>query len=116
MKIQTYPKGIYQVLRIEDEVQVISDLSELQFLIEGYLRQGKRNIAVSFTSATYIYSGAIAILIQCFKKTRDGKGDLCIIEPKKEMLTIFEHLGISRIIPVYQSEDDLPSEKSAIAD
>ena len=112
MKIQTYPKGIYQILRIEDDVQVISDLSELQFLIEGYLRQGKRNIAVSFTGATYIYSGAIAVIVQCYKKIKEGKGDLCIIESKREMLTIFEHLGISKIIPVHQSEDDLPMERT----
>lgn len=112
MKIQTYPKGIYQILKIEDDVQVISDLSELQFLIEGYLRQGKRNIAVCFTSATYIYSGAIAVLIGCFKKIKDGKGELCILESKKEMLTIFEHLGLSKIINVYKSEDDLPTERS----
>ena len=113
MKLQSYSRGIYQILKIEDDVQVISDLSELQFLIEGYLRQGKCNIAVSFTSATYIYSGAIAVLVQCFKKIKDGRGDLCIIESKREMLSIFEHLGISKIIPVHESEDALPHESGS---
>ena len=62
MKIEMHSHGDYQVLRIEDELTVISDLSELTLIIEGYLKQGKRSIAVGFTTTSYIYSGAVAVL------------------------------------------------------
>jgi anti-anti-sigma factor len=109
MKIDIYSHGDYQVLKIEEDLQVISDLSELKFLIEGYLKRGRRHIAVGFTTASYIYSGALAVLVDCYKKIlRDG-GDLCIIEPNAEILGIFNLLNISKILHIYHSEDELPA-------
>jgi anti-sigma B factor antagonist len=108
MRIEMHSRGDYQVLRIEDELAVISDLSELTFLIEGYLKHGKRHIAVGFTTTSYIYSGAVAVLINCLKKIRDEGGDLCIIEPNPEMLSILSLININKIITIYESENDLP--------
>jgi anti-anti-sigma factor len=108
MKIDIYTHGDYQVLKIEEVLQVISDLSELKFLIEGYLKRGKRHIAVGFTTASYIYSGAIAVLVDCYKRIAKEGGDLCIIEPNQEILGIFSVLNISKILHIYQSEDELP--------
>jgi len=108
MKLQIYPRGIYQVLRIEEDLDVIAELTELQILIEGYLEKGKRYIAVSFSNASYIYSGAIAVLIACYKKIKDGRGELCIIEPKKEIKSMFNYMGIDKIMPIYNSESELP--------
>jgi len=109
VKFDIYSKGIYQILRIEEELNVISDLSELRFLIEGYLQQRKKHIAVSFVNSSYIYSGAIAVLIDCYKKVIKEDGELCIIEPHPELLSIFRLLHIDSFIPIYESEDDLPS-------
>lgn len=108
MKIEVFQHGMYQVIRIEDKLDVISDLSELRFLIQGYLNQGKSYIALSFTNASYIYSGALAMLIDCFKKIMDKKGELCLVESQPEILTIFRFLHIDQFIPVYGSLDDLP--------
>jgi anti-anti-sigma factor len=108
MKLEVFQQGMYQVIRIEDRLDVISDLSELRFLIQGYLGQGKSYIALSFTNASYIYSGALAMLIDCFKKIMDKKGELCLVESQPEILNIFRFLHIDQFIPVYASLDDLP--------
>jgi len=108
MKIDISQHGVYQVIRIEDNLDVISDLSELRFLIQGYLSQGKPYIAIAFTNASYIYSGALAVLIDCFKKIMDKKGELCLVESHSEILNIFRFLHIDQFIPVYGSLDDLP--------
>ncbi len=108
MKIDIHTHGDYQVLKIEEELSVISDLSELMFLIQGYCHEGKRYIAVGFTTTSYIYSGAVAVLIACLKKVRSEGGDLCIIEPNPEISAILNLINIHKIINVYQSEDDLP--------
>jgi anti-anti-sigma factor len=108
MKIDIHTHGGYQVLKLEEDLQVISDLSELKFLVEGYLKRGRRFVAVGFTTASYIYSGAIAVLIDCHKKIIQEGGDLCIIEPNQEMLGVFNVLNIDKILHLYQSEDDLP--------
>jgi len=108
MKIDIHSAGGYQVLKIEEDLEVISDLSELKFLIEGYLKRGRRHIAVGFTTASYIYSGAIAVLIDCHKKIAKEGGDLCILEPNQEMLEALKLLNIDRILHIYPSEAELP--------
>lgn len=108
MKINIGTKGAYQIIRIEEELAIISDLSELRYLICGYLNQGKRFIAVSFTNVSYIYSGAIAVLIDCYKMLIKDNGELCIIESHPEILTIFGYLNLDKIIPYYVSVEDLP--------
>ncbi len=108
MKIDIHTNGDYQVLKIEEDLQVISDLSELKFLVEGYLKRGRLYVAVGFTTASYIYSGALAVLIDCYKKIVKEGGDLCIIEPNTEMQGIFNILNIDKILHIYPSEDQLP--------
>lgn len=109
MKIEISTSGAYQVIRIDEEFNIISDLSELRYLIIGYLNQGKRFIAVSFTNVSYIYSGAIAVLIDCHKMLIGDNGELCIIESNPEILTILRYLNLDRIIPFYISVENLPS-------
>lgn len=106
MKIETYNKGVFQILKIEGE-QHISDLSELKDLITGYLQRGIVNIAVNFCDASYIYSGAITILIDCYKKVKVKGGTLCLLELDQGLFEILEMLNITRIIAVYNSEESL---------
>jgi anti-sigma B factor antagonist len=108
VKIDIHTHGDYQVLKIEEELSVISDLSELMYIIQGYLQQGKRYIAVEFNAISYIYSGAVAVLISCYKKLKSEDGDLCIVEPNKDISSVLELINVNKIISVYQSEDDLP--------
>lgn len=116
MKIDISSSGAYQIIRLEEEFNIISDLSELRYLINGYLSQGKRFIAVSFAKVSYIYSGAIAVLIDCHKILTADHGELCIIESHPEILTIFRYLNLDRIIPFYVSLDSLPHIRDIRAD
>jgi anti-anti-sigma factor len=109
MKISMSTHGDYQILRIEEELSVISDLSELMHIIQGYLDRGKRYIAVGFTNTSYIYSGAVAVLVNCLQKVKSQGGDLCIVEPNPEIADILKFLNINKIMNIYQSENDLPS-------
>ncbi len=109
MKIESYCKGIYRLIRIEEPLKVISDLSELQALIEGYAANDDVYIAVNFTDASYLYSGAISVLVNCYKLIRSKEGDLCIVEPNKGLLELLKQMNIDAIVGIYPSEDDLPS-------
>lgn len=107
MKIETYTKGVFQILKVSGQ-QHISDLSELKDLITGYLQRGIVNIAVNFCDASYIYSGAITVLIDCYKKVKQKGGVLCILEPDPGLFDILEMLNITRVITVFNDEDSLP--------
>jgi len=108
VKIETYAHGKYQVLRIQADDNNISNISELKDLISGYLNRGKIDIAVSFCDASYIYSGAISVLVDCYKKIEEKGGSLCILEPNPGLFDILETLNIDRVINIYVSEQYLP--------
>ena len=107
MNIDISVSSGFQVITIEDELSIISELSELRFLIEGYISEGKNNIAVRFTNTSYIYSGAIAVLIDCYKKIKNVGGDLCIIEGNLQIISIFRMLNIDRVIHIFKTADEL---------
>jgi anti-anti-sigma factor len=87
---------------------VITNLEELRILIDGYISQDVTYIAICFTDSSYMYSGAVAVLASCLKRIKDANGDLCIIEPKSEMIDLLKQMGIDEVLPVYASENDLP--------
>jgi len=112
MKIEASQKGAYRLIRIEEPLKLISDLSELKSLIEGYVERGDRYIAVNFSDASYLYSGAIAVLVNCYKLLRSRQGDLCIVEPNKNLLELLTQMNIDSIMRVYHRENDLPADPS----
>jgi anti-sigma B factor antagonist len=116
MRIEIYRSGIYRIVKISDALAVISQLEELRSLIQGYLSMGENFLAIVFSDASYLYSGAIAVLISCYKMVRDKGGDLCIVEPKPEMLNLIRQMGIDQFISLYATEKDLPGDPRQIED
>lgn len=114
MRIEIGQIGIYKILRIQEHAPVLSQLDELRSLVNGYLSRDDRYMAVCFTGTSYLYSGAIAVLISCYKMVRDKGGDLCILEPKPELLNLLHQMGIDTLINIYQSESDLPDDPRQI--
>jgi anti-sigma B factor antagonist len=107
MKIETYTSGIYRVLKISGQL-VISELQELKLLIDGYIERDEKYIAVNFCDVSYLFSGAIAVLITCYTTLRNRDGELSLIEPKPEMMDLLKVMGIESLIPIYGSDNDLP--------
>ncbi|MBN1578658.1 MAG: STAS domain-containing protein [Chitinispirillaceae bacterium] len=108
MKIETYEKGVYQIVKVQDDAHTINNLSELHDLIVGYLKRGKIHIAISFCDASYIYSGAVSVLISCYRMVEEHGGSLCIIEPDPGLFDILETLNINNVIKIYVAESYLP--------
>jgi anti-anti-sigma factor len=107
MKIELYSSGVYKVLKISD-YEIISHLEELRYLVDGYLAEKEKHIAISFSNTSYLYSGAVAALVSCLKKLKDANGDMCILEPNGEIYELLSQMGISQIMPIYTSESELP--------
>jgi anti-anti-sigma factor len=108
MKIETYEKGMYQIIKVQEQDHAINNLTELHDLVTGYLKRGKIHIAISFCDASYIYSGAINMLINCYHQVEKYSGSLSIIEPNPGLFDILETLNINNVIKIYVSEEYLP--------
>jgi anti-anti-sigma factor len=111
MQIDVYSRGQYKIIKIKECQHVISELTELKSIIEGYLENGNYMVAVNFAEASYLYSGAISVLISCYKMVKNHHGDLCIVEPKHELLELLRQMNIDSIIDIYENEDQLPQKK-----
>ena len=111
MKIASYAKGKYLVLRIHPHGENFPDLSELKDLILNYLDKGIRHIAVNFVDTSYIYSGELRVLVICYKMVEERGGNLCIVEPNPAVFDILKILNIDKIIRIYDSEDRLDTEQ-----
>ena len=107
MKLDVSTKGNYKVITIHDSLKVISDLTLLKSEIEKILGQGEKLIAVSFFDASYLYSGAISVLVTCYRMVREEGGDLCIIEPQERIMELLIQMNIDRLIDIYESDDQL---------
>lgn len=109
MKIETYPRGKYRIIRIFNEQKVISDLTELSALVQGYIANGTKHVAISFSCASYLFSDPISVLVNCYKKIKDVQGTLCLIEPQEELLDLLRQLNLDSLVDIYNSEDELPA-------
>ena len=107
MKLRISSKGRYKIVTVYDPLKVISDLSELKKIIENFLKDGEKFIAVNFADASYLYSGAISVLILCYRMIRDRGGHLCILEPHKRILELLMQINIDSLIDIYNKEDEL---------
>jgi anti-anti-sigma factor len=108
MRIEVYQKGLYKIIKIEEPLNVIADLTELKSLIDGYLQKQVKHIAVNFSDTTYLYSGAISVLVNCYKMIKECHGDLCVVEPNREIMDLLRQMNIDAIIDLYASEEELP--------
>ena len=107
MNLEISKKGKYKIITICESLRVIEDLAELKSMMEKYLEKGEKYIAVNFAEASYLYSGAISVLITCYKMLKDKGGDLCIVEPHKKLRELLEQMNINRIISIHESENEL---------
>ena len=109
MKLDIQRHGRYEVITVEDDLAVINDLSELKFIVNGYIQQGRRHIVISFKNASYIYSGALGILVDCHRQLAGlPDGGLYVIESNQQMRNVFDVLGLDGVVKIYDSVADLP--------
>ncbi|MFH0922326.1 MAG: STAS domain-containing protein [Fibrobacterota bacterium] len=99
--------GKYLVVQISDDFMVLADLQELDIFIDGLITQKNFFIALRFEQISYIYSGALSILVKNVKKIKNSKGDICLLEPNRDVNDVIKIANLDSIIAIYNSEEEL---------
>jgi anti-anti-sigma factor len=107
MKCDIYKKGGYLVFRLKEDIGLNSDLTPFKTLVEQHLAEGVRNIALAFTSESYLYTKAIAVLIACSEMVKDAGGHLAFVEANKDILDILSVIDFDKMIKIFNSEEEL---------
>ena len=107
MKIVQSDFGMYKLITVSETKNVIPELAELKLIVEDTLARGGRHIAVKFTDASYLYSGAISVLVTCYRLLHDKGGNICIVEPHQRVNDLLIQMNIDSFINICGSEDEL---------
>ena len=111
MQLEKIEKKGYQIIRIKDDLNFNSDLTEVKEVVEDLLIRNKVMIAVSLTPRSYLSSMSIGYLLSIYKIVRVKNGILAVVQPNEEDNDLLEMLSMTSVIETYRSEDELVSKE-----
>jgi anti-anti-sigma regulatory factor len=111
MLIESTKRNGFQILRVNDPVNLRSDLGDLRKAVEEYVGQGVVNIALAFSKDSYFYTKHISILVQCLEMLKDANGTLAMIDPNEEILDVLRTIGFFDFTKIYANDDEVGLEK-----
>ena len=99
----------YRLVVCGEQIAKTDDLTEIRDLIQEIIDSDLRKIAINLSETTYINSLAIGLLSKLRKDVLVAEGDLIILEPSHNILTLFETIGLSRHFPIFSDQEELDS-------
>lgn len=90
-----------------------STFPELQEFLEELIQKQTYHIVVNLEKLDYISSAGIGVLMGMLQEVRGNEGDLKLINMSSKIRNLFDMLGFSQIIRIY---DDARAAKEAFKD
>lgn len=106
MKIDTEKKNDYIILRIKDEFDLDSEISEVKKVIEEYIENNEINFAISLSPRSKLSSMSIGTILRCYQIIKEKGGKLAIIHPNKDDFDLLETISFTCVIETYKSEEE----------
>jgi anti-anti-sigma factor len=107
IKFNCRTNGLFDIIAPEIGGGEIFDSNQLRETIFSLIEQGRRNFAINLSSLDYVYSDAINALLTINKRVLDVSGRLTILSPTPQVIQILERTGITNILKIYSTEDEL---------
>ena len=70
------------------------------------IEDGKKQVVVDLSKATFIDSTTLGVLVGGVKRLRPAGGSLTIVCTDQNICKIFEITGLDRVFPIHDSRDD----------
>ena len=70
------------------------------------IEQGKKQVVVDLSKATFIDSTTLGVLVGGVKRLRPAGGSLAIVCADQNICKIFEITGLDRVFPIHKSRDE----------
>ncbi len=87
---------------------------KLEEMCDSFLKRGIKKVVIDFSDTEMVNSIGVSILIGVIERIKDKKGVVLFSGLKKTNHDIFRIVGLTKLIPVYGSEDDALSEISGL--
>ena len=77
------------------------------------IEQGKKQVVVDLSKATFIDSTTLGVLVGGVKRLRPAGGSLAIVCADQNICKIFEITGLDRVFPIHGTREDALAAVSA---
>ncbi|MBD3392535.1 MAG: STAS domain-containing protein [Chitinivibrionales bacterium] len=108
MNIETYSRGSFRVIAVRDRITVEFDTASLIGAVGQEARRGEGNIALRFTSDSYLSTKSISAIVQCSSIVEKLNGQMAVVAPNEEILNSLKTTGLDSLVRVFRSEDAIP--------
>lgn len=105
MHISVEPHDDHAVLHLRGEFDTYY-VHLLQEEIDGVLRSGVKNVILNLRMVKFINSTALGAIIKASKSLTGQGGKLAISRPSSFCRDIIEKVGLDRVVPVYDNDEE----------
>jgi anti-sigma B factor antagonist len=70
------------------------------------IEEGKKQVIVDLSKATFIDSTTLGVLVGGVKRLRPAGGTLALVCSDQNIVKIFEITGLDRVFPIYATRDE----------
>lgn len=107
MFYEIYIKKNYQVIKINDVLSLGSDITELDNIVNDFLKKNIVNVAIHFKDGSYLYSGSAAVIIRCWEYIKEKNGNFVLINVNEEIVDFLAIMGLDSVIKTCNSDEEL---------
>jgi anti-anti-sigma factor len=107
MQTRSYHSRGYLVFRVEEVIEVKSDVKFLATAVEHAVEEGEAAIAVAFPDDSYLSSTSLAVLIRCGHALQEVGGRFAVITGNRQVQEVIDAFGIGNLINLVASEEEL---------
>lgn len=111
LQLNVHGKGKYQVVRINQDIERETDISELNAVVNWLLERGKRYIAIHFKPKSLFETHSVSLFAECMEMVFKARGKLAIINPDRHLSDYIEAVDFDHSTKIYASENELVPEE-----
>lgn len=105
MHITVEPRETYAILYLSGEFDTYY-VPALQAEVEGLLKANVQGAVLNLRLVKFINSTALGAIIKASKQFADAGGRLVIAHPSKFCRDILEKVGLDRVVPVFDTDEE----------
>ncbi len=94
-----------QIIELGGEIDLYT-APEFKERLVALIEDGKKRIVVDLSSATFIDSTTLGVLVGGVKRLRPAGGSLALVCTDQNITKIFEITGLDRVFPIHASRDE----------
>jgi len=106
MKANTRDVGKVTIIDLNGKITMGKGDLILRDAVDGALKDGKTRLLINLASVSYMDSAGIGELVACFKRVREKKGIMKLVNPEGRVQDLLALTKLDEYFETYKSEPE----------